>query len=300
MSASNLPLVLLGLAALGFAALAGSVFTVHQTRQVLVTQFGEVRQKITEPGLHFKLPIIQDIMAFDNRVLSVDPPAEEVLLADQKRVVVDTFARYRITDMLKYFQTLGVETAASQRMNNIISASLRSVLGGASLADVLSAKRSELMGKIRAQVNVETARFGIDLVDVRIVRADLPEQTSQSIYARMRAEREREAKDARAKGQEMAQEIRSKADKERTILMAEAERDAQTLRGEGDGQAIKIYADAFGKDPAFYEFYRTMEAYRKSLSNPETMLLLSPDSAFLRYLDKARPSPAAVAPAAGP
>lgn len=299
MKSGNAVLFALGFAALSFALLSGSVFTVHQTHQILVTQFGEVRQKITEPGLHFKLPVIQEIMSFDKRVLSVDPPAEEVLLADQKRVVVDTFARYRITDMLKYFQTLGVEAAASQRMNNIISASLRSVLGGASLADVLSEKRSDLMGKIRSQVNVETARFGIDLVDVRIVRADLPEQTSQAIYARMRAEREREAKDARAKGQEMAQEIRSKADKERTILMAEAERDAQTLRGEGDGQAITIYAAAFGKDPDFYEFYRTMEAYRKSLSNPETTLFLSPDSDFLRYLDKVRRT-AATAPAAGP
>lgn len=299
MRSGNIVLFAFGFAAVAFALLAGSVFTVHQTRQVLVTQFGEVRQKITEPGLHFKVPVIQEIMSFDKRVLSVDPPAEEVLLADQKRVVVDTFARYRITDMLKYFQTLGVEAAASQRMNNIISASLRSVLGGASLADVLSEKRTELMTKIRTQVNVETARFGIDLVDVRIVRADLPEQTSQAIYARMRAEREREAKDARAKGQEMAQEIRSKADKERTILMAEAERDAQTLRGEGDGQAITIYAAAFGKDPNFYEFYRTMEAYRKSLSNTGTTLLLSPDSDFLRYLDKARRSNA-TAPAAGP
>lgn len=296
----NISLFILGFAAVGFAALSGAVFPVHQTQQVLVTQFGEVRQKIVQPGLHFKVPVLQDIMVFDNRVLGVDPPAEEVLLADQKRVVVDTFARYRITDMLKYFQTLGVESAASQRMNNIISASLRSVLGGAALTDVLSEKRAGLMEKIRDQVNVETARFGIDLVDVRIVRADLPEQTSQSIYARMRAEREREAKDARAKGQEMAQEIRSKADKERTILMAEAERDAQILRGEGDALAIKTYADAFGKDPGFYEFYRTMEAYRSSLSSPETTLVLSPDSAFLRFLDRGTRSPASVAPAAGP
>lgn len=296
----NIPLFILGFAAVAFAALSGAVFPVYQTQQVLVTQFGEVRQKITDPGLHFKVPLIQDIMVFDNRVLSVDPPAEEVLLADQKRLVVDTFARYRITDMLKYFQTLGVESAATQRMNNIISASLRSVLGGAALTDVLSEKRASLMENIRDQVNVETSRFGIDLVDVRIVRADLPEQTSQSIYARMRAEREREAKDARAKGQEMAQEIRSKADKERTILMAEAERDAQVLRGEGDALAIKTYAEAFGKDPDFYEFYRTMEAYRGSLSDPETTLVLSPDSAFLRLLDKGPRSLSSVAPAAGP
>lgn len=296
----NIPLFIFGFVALIFAVLSGAVFPVYQTQQILVTQFGEVRQKITDPGLHFKIPLIQDIMVFDNRVLSVDPPAEEVLLADQKRLVVDTFARYRITDMLKYFQTLGVESAAAQRMNNIISASLRSVLGGAALTDVLSEKRASLMENIRDQVNVETSRFGIDLVDVRIVRADLPEQTSQSIYARMRAEREREAKDARAKGQEMAQEIRSKADKERTILMAEAERDAQVLRGEGDALAIKTYAEAFGKDPDFYEFYRTMEAYRGSLSDPETTLVLSPDSAFLRLLDKGPRSLSSVAPAGGP
>lgn len=289
---TSLHLIALGLAAVAILLLSGAVFTVHQTEQVLVLQFGDIRQKITEPGLHFKLPLIQQTRSFDRRILNVDPPAEEVLLADQKRIVVDTFARYRITDMLKYFQTLGTEAAATQRMHAIINSSLRGVLGKVPLTEVLSDKRPALMNQIRQQVNVETARFGIDVVDVRIVRADLPDQTSQSIFARMRSEREREAKEARAQGQEMAQQIRSRADRERTVIIAEAERDAQIIRGAGDKAAIKIFADAFGADPRFYAFYRSMEAYRNALANPETTLILSPDSDFFKHFDD-------IAPAAG-
>lgn len=278
-------LAVLGIVAAAFLLLSGSLFTVHETEQVLVLQFGEVRQKITEPGLQFKIPLVQEVRSFDNRILNVDPPSEEVLLADQKRFVVDTFARYRIVDMLKYFQTLGTETNAVQRMHSIINASLRSVLGSATLTDVLSDKRDGLMLEIQRQVNEETNRFGIDIVDVRIVRADLPEQTSQAIYARMRSERDREAREARAQGEEMAQLIRSKADRERTVLIAEAEKDAQIIRGEGDKAAIRIYADAFDADPQFYSFYRSLEAYRKSLADPGTTLILDPDSEFFRFFN---------------
>lgn len=270
--------------------IGGSIFFVKETEQVLVLQFGEVKQQIQKPGIHFKIPLIQQTRSFERRILNVDPPAEQLLLSDQKRLVVDTFARYRIKDMLKFFQALGTETAANQRLNTIINASLRGVLGKNALSTILSEKRDVLMAEIQKQVNQDTSRFGIEIVDVRIVRADLPEQVTQSTFARMRSEREREAKEARAQGEELALQIRSKADKERSILLAEAQKEAQIVRGEGDKEAIKIYADAFNRDPQFYGFYRSMEAYRNSLSDPETTMVLTPDSAFLRYL-KSKPTP---------
>ena len=282
----KLGLGFVALLAISLLVLSGSVFTVKETQQVLVLQFGDVKGRIDEPGLHFKLPILQQLRAFEKRILNVDPPAEEVLLADQKRLVVDTFARYRIADMLKYYQTLSTETAAVQRMNNIINASLRGVLGKTTLQDVLSEKRDDLMKEIQDEVNEETDRFGIEIVDVRIVRADLPIQVTQSTYNRMRSEREREAKEARSEGDEIALRIRSLADKERTVLLSESRRDAEIARGEGDNEAIKIYADAFGKDVKFFEFYRTMEAYKKALNGGGTTMVLSPDSEFFKYIIK--------------
>ncbi len=277
--------IILGLLAGIFIGLSGSIFTVPEGRQALVLQFGEVKQQISKPGLYFKVPLLQSIREFESRILNVDPPAEEVLLSDQKRVVVDSFARYRIENMVKYFQTLGTEEAAQARLHTIINATVRNALGKVGLQDILSENREKLMAQIEDTVNRDTARFGVKIVDTRIVRADLPQQTLESIFARMRTEREREAKEARAQGSEIAQSIRSEADKQRTILLAEAERDAQKIRGEGDNAAIKIYADAFSKDPQFYAFYRSMEAYRKALSDPETTLVLSPDSEFFRFFD---------------
>ena len=280
---ASLQALLLALGALLLLALPASIFTVNETQQALVLQFGEVKQKIEQPGLAFKIPMIQQVRMFEKRILNVDPPREEVLLADQKRIVVDAFARYRITDMLRFFQTLNNERQANDRLENIINASLRNTLGKATLKDILSEKRADLMEEIQSTVNKETGRLGIEIVNVRIVRADLPEQTSESIYARMRSEREQEAKQARAEGAEEAQKIRAEADRERRVLLADAERQAQIKRGEGDREAIEIYAAAFGKDPKFYAFYRSMEAYAKSLSNPETTLILSPDSEFFRF-----------------
>ncbi|MAH04316.1 MAG: protease modulator HflC [Pseudomonadota bacterium] len=273
-----------GILAVALLVLSGSVFTVKETQQVLVLQFGDVKGRVTDPGLHFKIPVVQQLRIFEKRILNVDPPAEEVLLADQKRLVVDTFARYRIADMLKYYQTLSTEAAAVQRMNNIINASLRGVLGKTTLQNVLSVERDRLMKDIQEEVNTETDRFGIEIVDVRIVRADLPVQVTQSTYNRMRSEREREAKEARAQGEELALKIRSEADKERTIMLSEARRDSEILRGEGDKEAIRIYAKAFGQDPQFYEFYRTMEAYKKALINGGTTMVLSPDSDFFKFI----------------
>lgn len=267
----------------GVILVTQAAFVVPETRQVLVLQFGDPVQKHTVPGLKFKIPLIQQITVFDKRVLDVDPPAEEIILADQKRLVVDTFARYKINDMLEFYKSLSTEQQANTRLNNIINSTLRSVLGNATLADVLSEKRDGLMASVKQQVNAAVTRLGIEIVDVRIGRADLPEQTSQSIYARMRTERQREAAEFRAQGQEQAQEIRSKADKERTVLLAEAGKTAQIARGQGDAEAIKIYAEAFKKDPEFYSFYRTMEAYRDSFPGEGTTMVLSPDSDFLRY-----------------
>ncbi len=273
----------IGLVLLVLAFLGGSVFTVGETQQVLVLQFGEVRQQIKQPGLHFKIPLIQQIKVYEKRILNVDPPPEDVILADQKRMRVDVFARYQITDMLKFFQALNNEVTASQRLSSIINASVRSQLGRVTILGVLSEKRDGLMERIQNDVNVETGRFGIRIVDVRIVRADLPEQVMESTFNRMRSEREREAREARAQGEELALEIRATADKEKTILLAQAARDAQITRGQGDEAAIKLYGDAFNRDPSFYAFYRSLEAYRTSLADPSKTLILSPNSDFFRH-----------------
>jgi len=282
MAKSSLTLAVIG--AIAFVVATQSAFIVPETHQVLVLQFGEPMAKYTEPGLKFKVPFIQQIKTFDKRVLDVDPPAEEVILADKKRLVVDTFARYKIDDMLQFHKSLSTEAQANSRLNNIINSTMRSVLGSVELGAILSDKRTELMSEIQKRVNDSVSRFGTKIIDIRIVRADLPEQTSQAIYARMKTEREREAAEFRAQGQELAQEIRASADKERTVILAEAENQAQIVRGQGDAEAIKIYADAFNKDKDFYSFYRTMEAYRKSMKGDDTTIILSPDNEFLKYM----------------
>jgi membrane protease subunit HflC len=276
-------LIILGLVLIGVAQ---TVFIVTEREQSMVIQFGEPVAQYTEPGLKFKVPVIQQVLTFEKRALDVDAAPEQVILADKKRIVVDTFARYRIHNMLKFYQSLQTVEQANNRLGNIINSTMRSTLGNATLTDVLSDKRGGLMVAIRNQVNeIIKDNYGVEVVDVRISRADLPDETSQAIYARMRTEREREAAEFRAQGQEAAQAIKSRADKERTVLLAEAEREAQILRGQGDEQAIKIYADAFQKDPEFYAFYRTMEAYRNSLSGDNTTFILSPDSDFLKFFE---------------
>lgn len=277
------PLAFLILLALAAFVLMQSAFIVHETEQVVVYQFGDPKHQITEAGLHFKTPFLQQTRSFESRVLDVDPMPEEVILADQKRLVVDSFARYRITDMVLYQQKLGNEIEGAALLQRFINSSLRSRLGKENLVDVLSEKREGIMEQIRQAVNDNTAEYGIEIVDVRIGRADLPDQTRQSIFQRMRSEREREAAEARAEGNEQAQLIRSKADRERSVLLAEAQKKAETIRGEGDQKAIEIYADAYGKDPDFYAFYRTMEAYRNAIANEGTTLVLSPDSDFFSF-----------------
>ncbi len=262
-----------------------SLFIVPETRQVIVLRFGDPVRQYAEPGLKVKIPFLENLKIFDRRVLDVDPPPEEVILKDQKRLVVDTFARYKITNMLLFYKTLQTESQAVTRLHNLINSSVRSALGNVTLTDILTDKRSKIMTDIKDKVNVSVQRFGIEIVDVRIGRADFPNQISQSIYARMRSERDREAKEFRAQGNEEARRIRSTADKESSILLSDAERKAQIIRGEGDKEAIKIYADAYKKDPKFYAFYRSLEAYKQGLTGEGTTFVLSPDSDFFRFFD---------------
>jgi membrane protease subunit HflC len=259
-----------------------SLYTVHQTQQALILQFGNPKRVVQDPGLHFKLPW-QNAVYVDRRVLDFDAAAEEVILGDQKRLVVDAFTRYKIVDPLRFYQTVGDETRLRGRINTILDASLRKTLGDVPLFTVLSEDRSALMARIRDAANQEAAQFGIDIVDVRIKRADLPAENSQAIYRRMQTEREREAKELRAQGAELAQRIRSRADRERRVIIAEAQKESQIIRGEGDGQAVAIFAGAFGQDVDFFSFYRSMQAYRESLGDANTSFVLSPDSEFFRY-----------------
>ena len=279
--------------------IGGGVFTVDEREQVIVLQFGEPRRVIRDPGLHFKIPLVQDLRRYDKWVLDVDPPVEQVILADQRRLDVDAFVRYRITDPLRFFQTVNNEEGARVRISTVTNAALRRVLGNATQLEVLSEERAQIMNAIRDAVDAETTPFGIEIVDVRLGRADVPEGTVQSVYDRMRSEREREAAEFRAQGEEQAQQIRSRADRERTVILAEAEREAQILRGQGDAEAIRILADAFGQDPSFFTFYRTLQAYRASLTDEDTSLVLSPTGDFFRYFQSPN-GPSLPAPASEP
>jgi modulator of FtsH protease HflC len=294
--------VLIGLGALVVVLLMvamSALFTVHQTQQALVLQFGDPKRVVSEPGLHVKLPFIQNAVYIDSRVLDFDAEANELILGDQKRLVVDSFARYRIVDPLRFYQSVGTELVLRDRINTILNASLRKVLGEVPLFTVLSADRGELMNRIRDQANQEAEQFGIDIVDVRIKRADLPAENSQAIYRRMQTEREREAKALRAQGAELAARIRARADRERRVIIAEAQKEAQIIRGEGDANAVRIFAEAFGRDVDFFTFYRSMEAYREALGDDNTSVVLSPSSEFFRFFG-ARPELPSVETAATP
>ncbi len=260
-----------------------ATFRVHQTEQVLVLQFGKPVRVVTLPGLQFKIPFVQQVERLDNRILALDADAEEIIASDQKRLVVDSFVRYRITGALQFYQAVGGERVARQRLNAILVSSLRRVLGEVPLAVVLTGERVALMTAIRDQVNTEAVRLGVQVVDVRIKRADLPEANSQAIYARMNTEREREAREFRARGAEIGLRIRARADRERTVLLAEAQRESQVIRGEGDGTKNKIFAEAYGRDPEFFNFYRSMLAYAEALGKDDTTMVLSPSSEFFRY-----------------
>jgi modulator of FtsH protease HflC len=287
MKQSYLPLALaLIIAVVGIVGY-GSIFTVQQTEQALVLQLGEPREVVTEPGLHFKKPLIENVEYLEKRILDFDAPKEEIIASDKKRLVVDTYARYRISDPLQFFKSVNNEIRARQRLSVIINSSVRRVLATVELQAVLSGERRSLMHSIRQAVNVDAQRIGIDIVDVRIKRADLPEENSQAIYKRMEAERQRDAKEARARGAEEAQKIRADADRQKVVLLADARKKSEILRGEGDATRNQIYAKAYQSDPDFFRFYRSLEAYRKSLKADDTTLVLSPDSDFFRYFGDA-------------
>ena len=263
-----------------------SLFIVKEINQAIVLQFGDPKRILSTPGLQVKIPFIQNVVFLDRRILSLDPAPEEVIASDQKRLIVDAFARFKITDPLKFYISVGNERVARSRLATIINSRLRSVLGTQSLATLLSEDRTKQMAIIQEGVNTEAEKFGIQIIDVRIKRADLPQANSEAIYRRMQTEREREAKEFRARGAEMAVTITSTADKEVTVILANAKKQSEIMKGEGDGLRNKIFADAFGKDPEFFAFYRAMQAYETALIGGDTSLILSPDSEFFKFFGK--------------
>ena len=286
-------LVLLIVLIIGYS----SVFTVGMTEQVLVVRLGEPRAPVTEPGLHFKAPFIDTVIPIDKRILDLENPSQEVIASDQKRLVVDAFARYRIKDALRFYQSVGSIQAANLQLTTLLNASLRRVLGEVTFITVVRDQREALMGKIRDQLDREATAYGIQVVDVRIRRADLPDQNSQAVYKRMQTEREREAAEFRAQGDQKAQEIRSKADREATVIVAEANSSGEQLRGEDDTERNRLFAESYGKDPDFFAFYRSMTAYENGLKGNDTRFLLKPDSDFFKFFGnpsgKAAPATAA-------
>ena len=275
-----------------------ALFIVDQTEQALVLQLGQPRRVIRTPGLWVKRPFIENVIYYDRRLLDFEPPPEEIIASDQKRLVVDTYTRYRITDPLLFYQTVNSEAAVRARLNALVSGSLRRVIGNVTLSALLSAQRAPIMHQIRDEVRAQAAPFGIDVIDVRIRRADLPPENSEAIYARMVSERQQQAAQYRAEGAEAAQTVRAKADRDRTVILADAQRTAQITRGQGDAKATQVYADAYDQDKDFFSFYRSMQAYRDALSPNTTSFVLAPDGSFFRYFaDPNGAGSAAAAPA---
>jgi membrane protease subunit HflC len=270
-----------------------SLFTVTQTEQVLVVRLGEPVRVVTEPGLNFKVPFIDTVISIDKRILDLENPSQEVIASDQKRLVVDAFARYRIKDALRFYQRIGSIQAANIQLTTLLNASLRRVLGEVTFIQVVRDERETLMARIREQLDKEADGYGISVVDVRIRRADLPEQNSQAVYQRMQTERQREAAEFRAQGGQKAQEIRSKADREATVIIADANSTAEQTRGAGDGERNRLFAEAYGKDADFFAFYRSMTAYENGLRSNDTRFLLKPDSDFFKFFSNPSGKPAA-------
>jgi membrane protease subunit HflC len=261
-----------------------ALFSVNQAQQALVLQFGAPVRPVEDPGLHVKIPFAQNVVYFDRRLLDIDTDPQEVTMLDQKRLVVDAFARYRIVNPLQFYQTVGSEANMRVRLSAIVISKLRDALGKVPFAAVLTEQRAQLMRQITVQVVAEAQSFGVKVFDVRIMRADLHPDNSAAIYGRMQTERERQAKQERAEGAETAQTIRAQADRDRTVILAEAQKQAQILRGQGDAEATAIYADAFNRDPSFFEFYRSLQAYRAAFGDGSTTtMVLSPDSEFMKY-----------------
>lgn len=275
--------------------LGGALFTVSQTEQALVLRFGEPvagRGLITQPGLHFKIPLIENVVTFDNRILDVESPNLEVLASDNQRLEVDSFIRYRIVDALRFYQTVNSVLGANNQLGSVLNSAVRRVLSEANQQQIVKEERARLMTEIKKQADKEARKFGVEVIDARIRRVDLPQQISEKVFGRMQTERQREAAEYRAQGSEQAQKITAKADRDVIVLKAEAQRQADQMKGEGDAERNRIFAEAFGKDPDFFAFYRSMQAYENAFKPGETRFLISPRSEFFRFFSAPEPSPA--------
>ncbi len=289
MKNSSLPIILLGLLLVVVVAVGSAAFTVRQTEQALVLRFGEPlsgRGLITRPGLHFKVPFIETVVFLDNRILDVETSKQEVLASDNNRIEVDAFLRYKIVDPLRFYQTVRTTQGAESQLGNVLNSAVRRVLGEANMPQIVRDQRAQLMLRIREQVETEATKFGVTIKDVRIRRADLPRQISERVYSRMQTERAREAAEFRAQGAEQAQRITSKADRDVVVLRAQAQQEADQLRGEGEAERNRIFAEAYGRDPEFFAFWRSMQAYETGLKSSDTRLIMSPNSQFFRYFAK--------------
>jgi membrane protease subunit HflC len=298
-----LGLVIIGVAVITLIIFSSATFVVHQTEQALVLRFGEPvagRGLITEPGLHFKIPFVETVVVLDNRILDLESPKQEVLASDNQRIEVDAFVRYRIVDALRFYQTVGTVERANNQLASVLNSAVRRVLGEANQTQIVRDDRANLMVRIREQVNTEGNRFGVRIIDARIRRADLPREISEKVYSRMQTERAREAAEYRAQGSEQAQKINAKADRDVVVLRADAQRQADQVRGQGDAERNRIFAEAYGQDPDFFAFYRSMQAYDASFKAKDTRFVTSPTSDFFRYFGSAtgRAAPTA-APAGG-
>ena len=278
--------ILMIIISLSLLVMINAVFIVSEQNQALVVQFGEVVRFEKEPGLKFKIPLIQEVKLFEKRTLNIIAEEKEIIAKDQKRLITSAFAKYKITDPLKFYQSLRSENVAQSRLISVLDSALRQIIGEFPLASLLSDKRAEIMDKIAIKFNNQAKDFGVQIIDVRLMRTDLPEKNSQGIFTRMQTDREKEARELRAEGEEQAQMITSLAEKERAIILAEAEQKSQKIKGDGDAIASKTYAEVFGQDPEFFEFYHIMTSYKKSFKGDNTQIILSPDNEFLKYMKK--------------
>lgn len=277
------------IASIAFVILAsGAFFTVDQRQYAVVFQFGEAMRVINDPGLNIKVPFLQNVEYYDRRILNVDAEAKEVTSADGERVIVDVFAKFKIIDPVMFYKTVANDYGVRIRLNKIIESSMRKVIGTVLLTSLLSEQRGEIMLEIQRRANDAAKDFGVDVIDVRILRADLPKENSEGVYHRMQTEREKEAKQIRAEGEEEAARITAKADKEAQIILSEAYMQAQTIKGQGDAEAARIYNSAYSQDPEFYKFYRSLVAYKNTLKKDDTQFILSPKSEFFKYLNMSR------------
>ena len=267
---------------------SNSMFTIDQRQQVLVLQFGEPKRVINTPGIHFKAPFLQNTIFFDKRIIDLAIAEQEVIASDQKRLIINAFTKYQIIDPLKFYTTVGSFHGLESKLSAILDSSLRQIIGEATLVELLTENRIVIMEKIKDVLSLESEIFGVKIIDVRIIRADLPKENSDAIFARMQTEREKEAKEIRANGAEEAQKIRAEADKQKTIILAEAKKKSDLTKGNGESEASKTYANAFGRDPEFAAFYRSMKAYKESLKSDKTKMIISPDSEFFKYFGSSR------------